>query len=119
MNLKYLAAWLQNMNEMTNGCVLELRATERGGLTLDMNWRHNGRAKGYEHALSGVELRQMRETVQLSVLEQIGHRVTASMREPPNVRVRPAPTVGRQARDAENVRRTCIPGLVARRWGSA
>ena len=37
----------------------------------------------------------------------------------PNVRVKPAPTVGRQARDAENVRRTCIPGLVARRWGSA
>ena len=37
----------------------------------------------------------------------------------PNVRVKPAPTVGRQARDTENVRRTCIPGLVARRWGSA
>ena len=37
----------------------------------------------------------------------------------PNVRVKPAPTVGRQARDAENVRRTCIPGMVARRWGSA
>ena len=37
----------------------------------------------------------------------------------PNVRVKPAPTVGRQARDAENVPRTGIPGLAARRWGSA
>ena len=85
MNLKDLAAWLQNMNELTNGCVLELRATERGGLTLDLSWRHNGRAQGYEHALSGIELRQMRDTVQFSVLEQIGHLVAASMREPPNV----------------------------------
>jgi hypothetical protein len=84
MNLKDLAAWLQNMNELTNGCVLELRATERGELTLDLSWRHNGRAQGYEHALSGIELRQMRDTVQASVLEQIGHRVAASMREPPN-----------------------------------
>ena len=37
----------------------------------------------------------------------------------PNVRVKPAPTVGRQARAADNVPRTCGPGLVARRWGSA
>ena len=37
----------------------------------------------------------------------------------PNVRVKPAPTVGRQARAGENVPRTARPGLVARRWGSA
>ena len=37
----------------------------------------------------------------------------------PNVRVKPAPTVGRQARTGENVPRTARPGLVARRWGSA
>jgi len=36
----------------------------------------------------------------------------------PNVRAKLAPTVGRQARDADNVPRTCGPGLVARRWGS-
>ena len=37
----------------------------------------------------------------------------------PNVRVKQAPTVGRQAPAAENVHRTCCRGLVARRWGSA
>ena len=37
----------------------------------------------------------------------------------PNVRVKPAPTVGRQARTGENVPRTARSGLVARRWGSA
>jgi len=37
----------------------------------------------------------------------------------PNVRGKPAPTVGRQARAGENVPRTAGPGLVARRWGSA
>ena len=37
----------------------------------------------------------------------------------PNVRAKPAPTVGRQARAAENVPRTGSLGLVARRWGSA
>ena len=37
----------------------------------------------------------------------------------PNVRGKPAPTVGRQARATENVHGTCGPGLVARRWGSA
>ena len=37
----------------------------------------------------------------------------------PNVRVKPALTVGRQARAGENVPRTARPGLVARRWGSA
>ena len=37
----------------------------------------------------------------------------------PNVRVKQAPTVGRQARAGENVPRTARPGLVARRWGSA
>ena len=85
MKLKDLAAWLQNMNDLTGGCVLDLRATERGGLTLDLSWRHNGRAQGYEHTLSSIELRQMRDTVQFSVLEQMGHRVAASMRETPNV----------------------------------
>ncbi len=37
----------------------------------------------------------------------------------PNVRVKLAPTVGRQARAGENVPRTTSLGLVARRWGSA
>ena len=37
----------------------------------------------------------------------------------PNVRVKPVPTVGRQARTGENVPRTASPGLVACRWGSA
>jgi len=37
----------------------------------------------------------------------------------PNVRVKPAPTVGRQAWAGENVLRTTGPGLVARRWRSA
>ena len=37
----------------------------------------------------------------------------------PNVRAKPAPTAGRQARVGENVPRTAKPGLVARRWGSA
>jgi len=37
----------------------------------------------------------------------------------PNVRVKPAPAVGRQARPQDNVHRTLWPGLVARRWGSA
>jgi len=36
----------------------------------------------------------------------------------PNVRAKLAPTVGRQARAADNVQRTCGPGLAARRWGS-
>jgi hypothetical protein len=36
----------------------------------------------------------------------------------PNVRAKLAPTVGRQARAADNVPRTCGPGLAARRWGS-
>ena len=36
----------------------------------------------------------------------------------PNVRAKLAPAVGRQARAADNVPRTCGPGLVARRWGS-
>ena len=36
----------------------------------------------------------------------------------PNVRIKPAPTVGRQARAGENVPRTARPGLVARRWGA-
>ena len=43
--------------------------------------------------------------------------VSEAMRS--NVRVKPAPTVGRQARTGENVPRTARPGLVARRWGSA
>ena len=37
----------------------------------------------------------------------------------PNVRAKPDPTAGRQARAGENVQRTAGPGLVARRWGSA
>ena len=37
----------------------------------------------------------------------------------PNVRVKPAPAVGRQAPATKNVHRTCGRGLVPRRWGSA
>ena len=37
----------------------------------------------------------------------------------PNVRAKRATTAGRQARDAENVHRTCFAGLVACRWRSA
>jgi hypothetical protein len=37
----------------------------------------------------------------------------------PNVRAKWATAVRRQARDAENVQRTCSPGLVACRWRSA
>ena len=37
----------------------------------------------------------------------------------PNVRAKRAPTAGRQARAADNVHRTCGPGLVACRWRSA
>ena len=37
----------------------------------------------------------------------------------PNVRAKRAAAVGRQARDAENVQRTCFAGLVACRWRSA
>jgi hypothetical protein len=37
----------------------------------------------------------------------------------PNVRAKPAPTVGRQAQATENVYRIRGLGLVARRWGSA
>ena len=50
--------------------------------------------------------------VQLLVLELLNAKT-------PNVRVKPAPTAGRQARTGENVPRTARPGLVARRWGSA
>ena len=106
MNLKDLAAWLQNMNELTGGCVLDMRATERGGLTLDLSWRQDGRAMGYEHAVSGIELRQMRDSVQFAVLEQIGHRVS-SMKKPPNVRAEAGPTATRQARAVENAPAHC------------
>ena len=51
------------------------------------------------------------------VLGVAGIEMVTPMR--PNVRVKPAPTVGRQAPATENVHRTCCRGLVARRWGSA
>ncbi len=49
-----------------------------------------------------------------------GHGETSwSVHVRPNVRAKPAPTVGRQAQATENVHRTRGLGLVARRWGSA
>ena len=50
-------------------------------------------------------------------LTLLAHRTTVLLM--PNVRAKPAPTVGRQAAATENVHRTCGCGLVARRWGSA
>lgn len=83
MDLKELATWLHDMQELTGGCVLEMRADGRaGGLALELSWRQDGQAMGYAHHLSGVELRQMYVSVQSQVLEQI--RKNVARRKPPN-----------------------------------
>jgi hypothetical protein len=80
MNLKDLAAWLESMNEVTSGCVLELRAADRGGITLAMSWRNNGREQWYQPDMSGINVLNMNDAMQVSVLEQISHCVVDSMR---------------------------------------
>ena len=83
MDLKDFAEWLHEMQELTGGCVLKMRADGRAGIALELSWRQDGHAVSYSHHMSGVELRQMRVDVQKQVMRQIRYRV--ENRKPPNV----------------------------------
>jgi hypothetical protein len=79
VNIKDFAEWLHEMQAVTGGCVLEMRADGRSGIALELSWRQDGQAMGYAHHMSGVELRQMHSAVQKQVLAQIRHHVEKRM----------------------------------------
>jgi len=97
MDLKDFAEWLHEMQELTGGCVLEMRVDGRAGIALELSWRQDGQAVSYSHHMSGVELRQMRVAVQKQVMQQIRLRVES--RKPPNVRVQPDTTAPQEHED--------------------
>ena len=83
MNLKDFAEWLHEMQELTGGCVLEMRVDGPAGIALELSWRQDGKAVSYSHHMSDIELRQMHVAVQKQVMRQIRYRVESG--KPPNV----------------------------------
>jgi len=76
MNLNDIAKWMHEMQELTGGCVLEMRAYGRSGIELELSWRKDGHAVSHSHRISGLELRQMDVSAQKQVMQQIRHRVS-------------------------------------------
>ena len=89
MDLKDFAEWLHEMQELTGGCVLEMRVDRRGGIAMELSWRQDRQAVSYSYHLSGFELRKMHVAVQKQVMQQIRYRVESG--KPPNVGAK-APT---------------------------
>ena len=83
MDLKYFAEWLHEMQELTGGCVLEMRVDRRGGIAMELSWRQDRQAVSYSYHLSGFELRKMHVAAQKQVMQQIRYRVESG--KPPNV----------------------------------
>ena len=78
MNLNDIAKWMHEMQELTGGCVLEMRAYGQSGIELELSWRQEyGLAVSHSHRISGLELRQMDASAQKQVMQQIRHRVSS------------------------------------------
>jgi len=83
VDLKIFAEWLHEMQELTGGCVLAMRAEGRAGMVLELSWEQDGQAMSYSHPMSGTELCQMPVFVEIQVLQQIRWRVENSKPVPP------------------------------------
>ena len=76
MNLNDFAEWMHEMQELTGGCVLEMRAYGRAGIELELSYRKDGKAVSRSQRMDGFELRQMDASAQKQVMQQIRHRVS-------------------------------------------
>lgn len=80
MNLNDIAKWLQEMQTVVPGLRLEMASFEGGGVLLSVRWMHDEKLMGYQHAIGGLELRNMVSGAQRQVLDVIRIRVEDSKR---------------------------------------
>lgn len=82
MNLQTWAEWVAEIDSITGGGSVEMRAGPGPGMTISVHWEQAGKRMACGHALSVHEMKAMHEVVQLCVLESITHAVR---RMTPNV----------------------------------
>ena len=75
MKLHDLATWLHGLHDITGGCTAELLPFDCGAMRIMVKWERNGRRFGYEHNMSGGEMRRMSTAHSNAVLEQITNAV--------------------------------------------
>lgn len=75
MNLQTWAEWVAQIDVITGGGVVELRAGPGPGMTIAVLWRQDGKNMAYGHAVSMHEMEAMHGAVQPCVLESITHAV--------------------------------------------
>jgi len=75
MNLKTWAEWVAQINALTGGGAVHLRAGPGKGMTIAVRWTQDGKSMAYDHALSIHEMKAMRASIQIVVLESITHAV--------------------------------------------
>lgn len=75
MNLQTWAKWTAEIDAMTGGAVIVLRAGPYGGMRIGVRWMLGKEQYGYEHAMSLGEMERMHEAAQPCVLEQITNAV--------------------------------------------
>jgi len=63
------------INALTGGGAVHLRAGPGKGMTIAVRWTQDGKSMTYDHALSIQEMKAMRASVQIVVLESITHAV--------------------------------------------
>ncbi len=76
MNLKTWAEWVAQINALTGGGAVHLRAGPGKGMTIAVRWTQNGNSIVYDHAIS---IHEMRAGAQVGVLESITHAVRKMM----------------------------------------
>ena len=81
MNLQTWAEWVAQIDALTGGGVVEMRAGPGAGMTIAVCWEQEGQSMSYEHALSMLEMKAMRATVQPCVLDSIEHAVRKATKE--------------------------------------
>lgn len=75
MDLEDLSLWLAELAAAVGRCKLALHAKPGNALCLQVEWENKGRAMGYEHTLSGIEMKRANAAFQGAVMEQIKCKV--------------------------------------------
>jgi len=79
MNLQTWTKWVEEIDAIASGAVVQLRPGPYGGMKIGVRWMVGKEQYGYEHAMSLCEMERMVEAVQPCVLEQITNAVRKVM----------------------------------------
>ena len=75
MNLHTLAEWIDEIDEITGGSVVELRQFGNGVMTISVRWKRGDDLCGFDHAISREDWEYMRDGAQQGMLDLISNAV--------------------------------------------